>query len=166
MKIRGLMDEDVVNYKKCSMYIAFPSCTFKCEKEYGEKICQNSSLANAPLIDIKIEDICKRYVENPLTNAIVFGGLEPFNSPFDLISFIDCLRRHFECEDDIVIYTGYTEEELLEENSLLNLLYQNICKFKNIIIKFGRYIPNQEAHFDEVLGVNLASNNQYAKKVS
>ena len=38
--------------------------------------------------------------------------------------------------------------------------------FKNIIIKFGRYIPNQQAHYDDILGVNLASNNQYAIKIS
>ena len=34
--------EDFTNYKKPSMYIAFPSCTFKCEGECGQKICQNS----------------------------------------------------------------------------------------------------------------------------
>ena len=37
--------------------------------------------------------------------------------------------------------------------------------FTNIIIKFGRYIPNQKPHYDEVLGVNLASDNQYAERI-
>ena len=37
-----------------------------------------------------------------------------------------------------------------------------LSKFANVIIKFGRFIPNQKPHFDEVLGVELASPNQYA----
>ena len=38
--------------------------------------------------------------------------------------------------------------------------------FPNIIIKFGRFIPNQEGHYDEVLGINLASKNQFGEKIS
>ena len=38
-------------------------------------------------------------------------------------------------------------------------------KYKNIIVKFGRFIPNQEKQYDEVLGVYLASNNQYGEKL-
>jgi hypothetical protein len=37
--------------------------------------------------------------------------------------------------------------------------------YKNIIIKYGRYIPNQTPHYDEVLGVYLASDNQYAVRI-
>ena len=35
-----------------------------------------------------------------------------------------------------------------------------------IIIKYGRFIPNQQKHYDEILGVYLASDNQYAEKIS
>ena len=54
-----------------------------------------------------------------------------------------------------VIYTGY------EPNEINNKL-QALSFFKNIIIKFGRFIPNQEPHYDEILGIKLASENQYA----
>lgn len=53
-----------------------------------------------------------------------------------------------------MIYTGYTEHEL---ESKIKYLQRN---FKNIILKTGRYIPGQEPHRDEVLGVMLASDNQ------
>ena len=33
-----------------------------------------------------------------------------------------------------------------------------------LVIKYGRYVPDQQPHFDEVLGVNLASDNQYARR--
>ena len=108
-----------------------------------------------------------RLLSHPITNAIVCAGLEPFDSRFDILTLIDCLRHKNQCEDDFIIYTGYTEEELDDPmNNEIHFLYENLKNYKNIIIKFGRFIPNQDSHYDEVLGVELASNNQYAKKVT
>jgi hypothetical protein len=47
----------------------------------------------------------------------------------------------------------------------LKLLIQ-LKQFPNIVVKFGRYVPKCEAHFDEVLGIKLASPNQYAERIS
>lgn len=157
MLVKGIIEEDFVNYSKPSMFIAFPNCTFKCDKEAGCTVCQNSTLANEPDVDISVIEIVSRYVKNPITKAIVFGGLEPFDSEWDLMSLIMEFRKY--TNDDIVIYTGYTEEELKNKIPQIN------C-YKNIIIKFGRFIPNQEKRFDEVLGIELASPNQYARRIS
>ena len=62
----------------------------------------------------------------------------------------------------IIIWTGYTKDEC---EDLIYLIKEKM-KWENIIIKFGRYIPNQQPHYDEVLGVNLASDNQYAERIS
>ena len=176
MKILNVIDEDFINYKKPSLYIAFPNCSFKCDIECGCAVCQNSALAKVLPIEIEKEKICERYINNNITQAIVLGGLEPFDSTLDLIPFIDCLRKKYKCSDDIVIYTGYTEEELengyrYKDNLPIKLQsYKDIWKvlktYENIIVKFGRFIPNQEKHYDNVLGVELASINQYAKKIS
>lgn len=176
MKLINVIDEDFINYKIPSMYIAFPKCSFKCELECGRAICQNSSLARAQTIDIDKEEICERYLSNDITKAIVLCGLEPFDTPLDLISFIDCLRTKYRCSDDIVIYTGYTEEELeqgvryvdgkTQKSEVHKNIWETLQNYENIIVKFGRFIPEQEAHFDQVLGVSLASLNQYAKKIS
>ena len=167
MILKGLVDEDIVNYRKTSMYLIFPNCSFKCDKECKSNVCQNSSLARASTVEISPEEVCQRYINNPLTSAIVCAGLEPFDSKFDLLAFVDCLRRRYACDDDVVIYTGYTEEELNnEENEEQNFLFTNLKNYDNIIIKFGRYVPFQDEHYDDVLGVSLASPNQYAKKVS
>ena len=164
MIIKGLIDEDFVNYKKPAMVIEFPYCTFKCDKECGQPICQNSALVNEPNIEISYDDLILRYLNNPITEAIVFQGLEPFDSISDVMNLILWLRIKYNCEDDIVIYTGYKEEEA-NIKYFIKLLLENNEINNNIIIKFGRYIPNQEYHFDEVLGVKLSSNNQYAKKI-
>ena len=153
MKIKGLISEDFVNYKKPAMTIMFPYCTFKCGTEY----CQNSPLAREKNIDLKIEDIIDKYINNPITESIVMQGLEPFDSWSDILNIVKQLRD--KCNDDIVIYTGYYKEEIGNEIFILS-------QYKNIIIKYGRYIPNQEKHYDEVLGIWLASDNQYAEKIS
>ena len=153
MLIKGLISEDFVNYKKTAMTIIFPYCTFKCGAEY----CQNSPLAKLENIELSITDIINRYIDNPITESVVMQGLEPFDSWNDLIEFVKQLRELR--DDDIVIYTGYNKEEIIDK-------VETLCKYKNIVIKFGRYIPNQEKHYDEVLGVSLASNNQYAERIS
>ena len=158
IKIRGLVDEDVVNYKKPAMFIAFPYCTFKCDKECGYSVCQNSSLVtNSEIIDIDEQKIVNRYIDNPITASIVISGLEPFDSYQDLFILIKAFRE--KTLDDIVIYTGYNKNEI--ENNI-----EKLKQFKNIFVKFGRFIPNQQKHYDEVLQVTLASPNQYGEKIS
>lgn len=152
------MDEDFVNYKKCSMFIGFPYCTFKCDKEANTKICQNSSLATQNNINLSIERIYERYINNPLTKAIVCGGLEPFDSWEDLYTLIKYFHDNG-CFDEFVIYTGYNKEEIQGK-------VEELKEFSNIIIKFGRFIPNSKSYYDEILGVTLASNNQYGEKIS
>ena len=159
MLIKGLKDEDFVNYKRPSMFIIMPFCSFKCDKENGCNLCQNSHLAQEPIHEIETNVLIKRYMENPITKSIVFGGLEPLDSFVELEHFIAMMRYHYKCNDDIVIYTGYTEEEVANTPS-----FQQLTKFGNIVIKYGRFRPNQQPHYDEVLGVKLTSDNQYAKR--
>ena len=159
MKLVGLIDEDFVNYKKPCMTLMFPRCiSFKCDKECGMQVCQNSALATADNVEIGINNLVERYINNDISKAVCFQGLEPMDSYNDLIMFISTLRE--KCDDDVVIYTGYKYDEIKE-----NIDY--IAKrYKNIIVKFGRFIPNQESHYDKILGVTLASSNQYAEKIS
>lgn len=158
MIVKEIRDEDFTSYKKPSMVIGFPSCTFKCERECGQKMCQNSALATAPDIKINIEDIVNRYLQNPITKAIIFAGLEPMDSWNDMVNLIDEFRKY--TEDEIIVYTGYKMDEICGKTYWLG------NKYKNLIFKFGRFIPNQQPHYDETLGVKLASNNQYAEVIS
>lgn len=157
MKIKGLLDEDFVNYKKASMFIIFPYCSFKCEKESGVHCCQNSDLANAQIMDIDVDEIIQRYISNPITQAIVCGGLEPMDSFDDVVTLISRLR-HIDIKDEVILYTGYEKSEIADKIQILST-------FGNIIVKFGRFIPNDTERFDEVLGVKLQSSNQYAERI-
>lgn len=159
MILKNIIAEDFTNYHKASMFLIFPYCDFKCDKERGIKICQNSSLSQSANIKISVDSIIEKYLNNTITKAIVCGGLEPMDSFNDLFEFVSKLRTTYKCDDDIIIYTGYYKEEILDKIA-------NLKNFNNIIIKFGRYIPNQKPHFDPILKIELASNNQYAERIS
>ena len=160
MRLRAMMDEDFVNYKKPSMFLGTCFCNWKCCEELGKdsSMCQNMDLVNSPIIDIPFDVLHQRYIHNPITKAIVIGGLEPMDQFNEVLGLIKSFRFNL-CFDDFVIYTGYKEEEIPDNIKALSA-------YSNIIVKFGRYIPKQESHFDEVLGIELASSNQYAKKIS
>lgn len=156
MIIKALEDENFTNYKVPTMLIGMPSCTFKCCTEQGLPLetCQNCSLYQAAPIDIPVEKLIERYENNPISQAVVFGGMEPLDTWEDISEFITKFRER--SSDPIVIYTGYTESELT--------LDQVKCFVSNgIIVKFGRFVPGQKSHYDPVLGVNLISDNQYAR---
>lgn len=160
LTVKEIVDENFQDYKKASMFIATVKCDFKCLVEKGLDcgICQNSKTSKLPNKKILISDVFKRYMSNPLTSAIVVGGLEPmlqFDEIFNLIYYF----RNNGCNDDFVIYTGYYAEEISQKVALIK-------KFKNIIIKYGRFIPDSESVFDDVLGVTLNSENQHAIKIS
>lgn len=154
--IKGIVEEDFTQYKECSMVIMFPTCGFKCEIEAGCKMCQNSQLVKSKNITLSTQRIIDRFTNNAISKALVFSGLEPFDSYEDMINLIQDFREH--CDNTIVIYSGYTKDELSDRIPILHDL-------GNVVIKYGRYIPNQSRHFDDCLGVYLASDNQYAEKV-
>lgn len=153
MILKGYVVEDFSNYKIPSLTLAFPNCTFKC----GKDLCQNSTLFLSENKNYDIHELLDIYINNKICKCVVFGGMEPMDSFDDVIEFITKFRE--QTSDDIIIYTGYNKEELLKELDILK-------KFTNIVIKFGRFIPNDTPHFDSILGVNLASNNQYAEKIN
>lgn len=157
MIVKGIIDEDFINYKKPAMFIAFPRCSFKCEKECGVRCCQNSDLALSAGVEVTAAALAERYINNHISESIVIGGLEPFDTFDDLIELVDALRT--KTQDDIVIYTGYNQDEVLDKLPYLT-------RHRNIIVKFGRFIPNGIKRYDKVLGIYLASQNQHAIKLS
>lgn len=159
MLIKGLLDEDFVNYSAPSMFIITSYCDFKCDLESGASCCQNSSLAKEKPTAVADDIIITKYIKNPITHAIVFGGLEPMLQFEEVFAFISKLRNEYQCNDTVVIYTGYNKCEVEERVEALS-------SFDNIIMKFGRFIPYYKQKYDDVLGITLSSSNQYAERIS
>lgn len=163
MRVKTIIDEDFVNYKKPSMFIGTISCGGKCCVEAGIplSVCQNDGWRSCAPIVLSDREICVRYLTNPITSAVVFGGLEPFEQFDEVVELLSTFRDAFECNDDVVIYTGYTKEECKQNGWL-----EKLSNIRNITVKFGRYVPNKLGRYDDVLGVTLASDNQYAEKIN
>lgn len=160
MLVKTIIDEDFSNYKVPSMFIGAVSCGGKCcvEANIPISICQNDAWRSKKVIDFDDKKICERYMNNAITKAIVIGGLEPFEQFSEVCQLLNTLRHDYKCDDDVVIYTGYYPEEIESEIEYLKF-------YGNIIVKFGRYIPDSPHRYDELLGVTLVSENQYAKRI-
>lgn len=161
MKVKNVIDEDVVNYRKTCMFIGTCFCDWKCCTEIGADIClcQNSKAYGTKIKDVDDDRLVKRYLKNGMTHALVLGGFEPFwkNTWGETLAFLRKFRES--TQDDIVIYTGYREGEIDEQIEQLRPL-------GNVIVKFGRYRPGEKPHRDEVLGVELANDEQHAVRIS
>ena len=159
MRVKHIVDEDFSNYKNPSMFIGLGTCDWKCCKEANIPItvCQNCELAQQKDIEVSVDEIFHRYTSNVITSAVVIGGLEPITQIGDVVNLIKYFRDNG-CEDEFVIYTGYYQSEISKVVDLLK-------PYKNIIFKFGRYKPNQSPHFDNVLGINLISDNQRGVRI-
>ena len=108
MRLRGIVFEDFVNYKKPSLFLITTSCDWKCCKEAGIPIsvCQNSELMKSDVKEYSDESIYKAYSTNNISQAIVIGGLEPMLQMEELINLIKTFRGNG-CDDPIIIYTGF-----------------------------------------------------------
>jgi hypothetical protein len=161
MRVRAIITEDFTNYKQPAMFIGCVDCDWKCctDGGFSPSVCINDAWHHSSVQDIDNDRLIEKYLSNPITNAVVFGLLEPMLQFYEIVAFIAKLRLEYMCNDDVVIYTGYREDELENELQILAL-------FSNIVVKFGRFVPNNEKHYDDVLGVELASDNQYAKRIS
>lgn len=161
MRLKELIDEDFVNYKKPVMYIGTIFCSGKCCREANIplSVCQNYEWNNSPIIDIDTRDIIERYLNNSITSGICFGGLEPFQQFGELLDFIHRFRTEYQCNDIIIIYTGFYKNEI-------PYMINKLKRYSNIVVKFGRFIPDDKKRYDPILGIYLSSQNQYAEIIS
>lgn len=154
IRLRDLKDTCFQDYKKPSMILSTCFCDWKCWKDLGGETnpCQNCSLYNSEILRMKNNDIIDRYLSNPITSSIIIAGLEPILQFDEVIQFISDFRES--SADDVLIYTGYYPNEINKE-------LKELSKFKNIILKCGRFIPNSKPRYDDILGITLVSDNQY-----
>lgn len=148
------------DYRKPSLFLCVCGCDWKCCTEAGIPVttCQNHKIQSQRPVEVPFKDILDLFNKG-FMKAIIVGGLEPFLQKDELLALIRYLRYNG-VSADIVIYTGYYPEEI--EEQVLNDIISN----HNIIIKYGRFKPDFDSRYDDVLGVTLASSNQYAVKYS
>lgn len=158
MKIKWKRCLSTQNYKKQSLFLGCCYCDWKCcrENNLPESNCWNNELYKLRIRDVpnwKLFNLYNQYDNK----AIVIGGFEPFLQ-FDEIKSLIVYFRNNGCNDEFVIYTGYYAKEIADK-------IEELKQYGNIIIKFGRFIPNSKGHYEPLLGIKLSSPNQYAEKI-
>lgn len=150
IKLHGY--KEVYNdFKEVGILLASPVCYNNC------KNCQNEHLKNKKPVVYCVEELINEIKNNKFVKSVIFGGLDCFDSFDETFNFISKFRKV--SKEDVVLYTGKTEDCLHEKLKLLK-------QFENIYVKFGEYIENSNSIFDEVGGIWLSSSNQYFKKIS
>lgn len=175
MRIKAIKADDYTNYRDpegwSSLFVGMGTCDWKCCIAAGIPIetCQNSELARAPIVELDATSLLKRYALE--SGSVVVGGLEPFNDMGSLKElatayrdFVNYLSLGGETKlDKFVVYTGYNPDEVIDR---VEEIYNIVKERLTFIVKFGRFVPGQKPHTDKVLGVDLASDNQYARVIT
>ena len=126
---------------------------------YGRFVEPNLLLVNEQNIEDNTLDKTFGTLKIVHFSDILYGSTTDIDTVKKVVEIINNKKA------DIVIYTGFKECEFKHLLAYKKYL-EAFQEFPNIIIKYGRFIPNQEKHYDEVLGVELASPNQYARRIS
>lgn len=118
IKIAGLVEESIVDGPGIRFVIFTQGCPHNC---YG---CHNPQTHDMSLGKCeKIDKIVEKIDSNPLLKGITLSGGEPFLQSKKLVNLISKINNK---NLDVVTYTGFTYEELIEkaseDNGYLELL--------------------------------------------
>lgn len=121
LRIAGVIRESIVDGPGLRFVVFTQGCPHLC------KGCHNPAThALDGGYEISHERILTEFFKNPLLKGITLSGGEPFLQPLELLPIAKAVR---EGGKDVVIYTGYTLEQLMnmdDENTKELLSYCDI----------------------------------------
>ncbi len=91
--------------------------------------------------DVKVEDLFEDIKKTPLLRGVTFSGGEPFEQAFEL-SYLAGYIKKWNPNLDIIAYTGYKVEELIEK-SYENIPIRRLLCGVDIIVD-GGYIEEEK----------------------
>ncbi len=138
LRISGIIPESIVDGPGIRYTIFVQGCPHHCPG------CHNPQTHNFEGGTIKtIESIAKDVRKNPLICGVTFSGGEPMCQAAPLTALAKDLRR---CGKDIICYTGYTFEELMEHQDPQQMELLEECRYlidgpflqskKSMMVKF------------------------------
>lgn len=117
LKLSGINYESIVDSEGVSTVLFFSGCRHNCDG------CHNSAASDfnngIEVSDKLINTINDNTSKRLFLNAIVLSGGDPMFSATDILSLLDKL---YIPKNNIWIYSGFTYEEILEDEDRFNLL--------------------------------------------
>lgn len=148
IRIAGVVKESIVDGPGIRYVIFAQGCPHRCEGCHNE-----ATLDFEGGEDCELEKLITDIEKNPLLSGVTFSGGEPFSQPE---AFFEIAKRLKTKNRNILIYTGYTYEELLalsKENSAVN----GLLALADTLVD-GRFILEQR---DLSLKFKGSSNQRY-----
>lgn len=109
MRISGIIKESITDGPGMRYTIFTQGCYHKCEG------CHNPQTHDPNLgYDKPIKEIYDEIIANPLLDGVTYSGGEPFLHADELSDLSIMINNNENINLDIICYTGYTWEELIE----------------------------------------------------
>lgn len=106
LRIAGIVPESVVDGPGFRYTVFTQGCRHNCPGCHNP---QTHDFGGGHLVDT--DDLLAEMLEDPLIKGMTFSGGDPFEQPAPLA---DLARKAHEKGKDIMVYTGYTFEQLLD----------------------------------------------------
>ena len=118
MNILHTYSETIVDGDGIRYSIYFAGCPHRCKGCHNPK--SRDPNAGTPLTDQKLDDIIKEINNNPLLDGITLSGGDPFYNSLEMLPIVQKLKNNTKLS--IWCYTGYTYEELLQNDTSTKIL--------------------------------------------
>lgn len=108
IRIAGTIGESIVDGPGIRYVVFTQGCSHHCPGCHNP---QTHSFDGGTITDT--EELISQFKNNPLLKGITISGGEPFCQP---LAAAELARAAHECGKDVMVYTGYTFEQLLSGN--------------------------------------------------
>ncbi|MGI6538335.1 MAG: anaerobic ribonucleoside-triphosphate reductase activating protein [Caldicoprobacterales bacterium] len=136
IRIAGVVEESIVDGPGIRYVVFAQGCPHRCPGCHNPK---THSFDGGILIDIG--DILKAIKNNPLLDGITLSGGEPFEQAAAFARLAEKVR---ELELDVIVYTGYTYEELIK-HAPNRPSWESLLNAADILID-GPFIMEQKSY--------------------
>lgn len=119
IRIAGIVEESIVDGPGIRYVVFTQGCNHNCKGCHNP---ESHSFTGGKIV--KIKDLVKNIIDNPLLKGVTLSGGEPFEQVDACISLIDEVKKYND-RLDFLAYSGYYIEEILkdkEKSRLLNKL--------------------------------------------
>lgn len=132
LNIAGIVDDSIVDGPGIRLTVFFQGCLHHCKNCHNPETWPMNIGKN-----ISVDEIINKLKNNPLLQGITLSGGDPLYQIGGCLSLCKAIKKELPYLD-IILYTGFTFEEILEMN---NKNMKELLSFLDVIID-GPYIDD------------------------
>lgn len=135
MRIASKICDSITDGQGFRMTVFFQGCPHHC---VGCHNPESWGYEESKGFDVTIEEVLNEFDDDPILSGITLSGGEPF-SERNLVEVLKLVQEIKKRGKNVWVYTGYTLEQLVENNKILEIL-----KYVDVLVD-GRYIEGKRS---------------------